>query len=114
MSVYVIAEAGVNHNGSLELAKKLVEAAKEAGADCVKFQTFKAENIVSKDAPKAKYQKNNTNSNETQYEMLKKLELTYEEFVVLEAYCRSKNIDFMSTAFDLESIDFLESLKLER
>ena len=81
MSVFIIAEAGVNHNGSLDLAKKLVDVAVEAGADAVKFQTFKAENLVSKEAKKAKYQIENTGSNETQYEMLKKLELEFDEFV---------------------------------
>lgn len=110
LSVYIIAEAGVNHNGSLELAKKLVDAAKEAGADCVKFQTFISKNIVSKNAVKADYQKQHTQAEETQYNMLKKLELSFEEFVELNDYCKSKDIEFMSTAFDFDSIDFLQSL----
>lgn len=110
MSVYIIAEAGVNHNGSLALAEKLVDAAKDAGADCVKFQTFIAENIVSKNAMKADYQKQQTLPEETQHDMLKKLELSFDEFRQLKDYCKSKNIEFMSTAFDSESIDFLNSL----
>lgn len=114
MSVFIIAEAGVNHNGSLELAKKLVDAAKEAGADCVKFQTFVSKNIVSKKAIKAEYQKQQTDSKETQYEMLKRLELSFDDFVDLKAYCKSKNIEFMSTAFDLDSIDFLEGLGMDK
>ena len=110
LSVYIIAEAGVNHNGSLGLAKKLVDAAKEAGADCVKFQTFISKNIVSKNAVKAEYQKQHTQSEETQYDMLKKLELSFGEFVELSEYCKSKDIGFMSTAFDFDSIDFLHSI----
>jgi N,N'-diacetyllegionaminate synthase len=110
MSVFIIAEAGVNHNGSLEIAKQLVDAAKAAGADCVKFQTFVAGNIVSKNAQKAEYQKKETGSEESQYDMLKKLELSFEEFKDLHAYCKRQKIEFMSTAFDFDSIDFLESL----
>ena len=113
MSVFIIAEAGVNHNGSLELAKKLVDVAVEAGADAVKFQTFKAKNLVSKEAKKAKYQVENTGSNESQYEMLKKLELGFDEFVELKEYCDEKGIMFLSTPFDFESIEFLDSLGLE-
>ena len=112
MSVFIIAEAGVNHNGSLELAKKLVDAAKEVGADCVKFQTFISNNIVSKSAEKAEYQKQHTGVAESQQDMLKKLELSFEDFVELNQYCKSKNIEFMSTAFDFESIDFLDSLEM--
>jgi len=110
MSVFIIAEAGVNHNGSLDLAKKLVDAAKFAGADCVKFQTFISKNIVSKSAMKAEYQKQQTQPDETQYDMLKKLELSFDEFVELNEYCICKDIVFMSTAFDFDSIDFLDSL----
>ena len=110
MSVFIIAEAGVNHNGSLELAKRLVDAAKNAGADCVKFQTFVSKNIVSKNAMKAEYQKKQTKAEESQHDMLKKLELSFDEFVELNEYCKSKDIKFMSTAFDFDSIDFLESL----
>ena len=113
LSVFVIAEAGVNHNGSLELAKKLVDAAKEAGADCVKFQTFISKNIVSKNAVKAEYQKQQTQAEESQHDMLKKLELSFDEFLELNEYCKSKDIEFMSTAFDFDSIDFLNSLKMD-
>jgi len=113
MSVFIIAEAGVNHNGSLELAKKLVDIAVEAGADAVKFQTFKAENLVSKEAKKAKYQVKNTGSDESQYEMLKRLELGFDEFVELKRYCDKKGIMFLSTPFDFESIKFLDELGLE-
>jgi len=111
--VLIIAEAGVNHNGSIELAKKLVDAAAEAGVDFVKFQSFKAENLVSKDAKKAVYQqKNMADSDDSQYTMLKKLELSPEQHIELISYCNVKGIKFFSTAFDLESIDFLASLKL--
>lgn len=111
--VLIIAEAGVNHNGSIELAKKLVDAAVEAGVDYVKFQSFKAENLVSKDAKKAEYQqKNMADSDDSQFTMLKKLELSPEQHLELISYCAKKGIKFFSTAFDLESIDFLASLKL--
>ncbi|MBF4695134.1 N-acetylneuraminate synthase [Fusibacter ferrireducens] len=113
MSVFIIAEAGVNHNGSLDLAKKLVDKAKEAGADCVKFQTFISKNIVSKNAVKAEYQKKQTEAEESQHDMLKKLELSFDEFVALNAYCKSKEIEFMSTAFDFDSVDFLDSLGMD-
>jgi len=113
MSVFIIAEAGVNHNGSLDLAKKLVDVAVEAGADAVKFQTFKAKNLVSREAKKAKYQIKNTGSDESQYEMLKKLELGFDEFVELKRYCDEKGIMFLSTPFDFESIKFLDELGLE-
>src|SRR5699024_4949966 len=112
MSVFIIAEAGVNHNGSLDLAKELVVAAKDSGADCVKFQTFKAGNLVSKSAKKADYQTENTGSNESQYDMLKKLELTQDEFIELKEFCDQIGIEFMSTAFDLESIDFLNDIDM--
>lgn len=114
MNVYIIAEAGVNHNGSLELAKKLVDSAKDSGADCIKFQTFIAKNIASKNAYKAEYQKQQINSDESQLEMLSKLELTFNEFVELKEYCNSKKIEFLSTAFDFESIDFLKSLNMKK
>lgn len=110
MSVYIIAEAGVNHNGSIELAKKLVDAAKDSGANCVKFQTFVSKNLVSKYAEKADYQKMQTSIEESQHDMLKRLELSFDEFVSLNAYCISRDIEFMSTAFDFDSIDFLYKL----
>ena len=111
--VLIIAEAGVNHNGSIELAKKLVDAAALAGVDYVKFQSFKAENLVSKDAKKAEYQQiNMADGDDSQFTMLKKLELSPEQHIELIAYCNEKGIKFFSTAFDLESIDFLASLKL--
>lgn len=107
---FIIAEAGVNHNGSLELAKQLVDKAVYAGVDCIKFQTFNSINLVSKNAQKADYQKKTTNANESQLEMLKKLELSKEQFVELRDYCQNKHIMFLSTPFDLESIDFLASI----
>lgn len=110
LRVFVIAEAGVNHNGSLDLAKKLVDAASDAGADCVKFQTFITKNIATKSAAKADYQKMQTDADESQYDMLNKLELPFDAFVELNTYCISKNIKFMSTAFDFTSIDFLANL----
>ena len=110
--VFVIAEAGVNHNGSFDNAKKLVLAAKEAGADAVKFQTFKTENLVTVDAEKAEYQEENTEEG-TQFDMLKKLELSYQEFKDLKDYCDNVGIKFLSTAFDLESVDFLDQLGMD-
>lgn len=110
MSVFVIAEAGVNHNGSLELAKQLVDVAKRAGADAVKFQTFKAKNLVSKTAQKAEYQQKTTGVDETQYQMIEKLELSETAHVELIAYCKQKNILFLSTPFDHESIDYLNGI----
>jgi len=111
--VYIIAEAGVNHNGSLIEAKKLIKAAKNAGADAVKFQTFKAESLILEDTKKAEYQRRNS-SNESQYEMLKKLELSYSDFVILKKYAEDKKIDFLSSAFDLEALEFLISLNLSK
>lgn len=107
MSVFIIAEAGVNHNGSLEMASKLVDVAVAAGADAVKFQTFKAENLVSRTAPKAEYQRKTTDPGETQFEMIKKLELDEDSHSVLLNYCKKSNIQFLSTPFDHESIDLL-------
>lgn len=107
--VFIIAEAGVNHNGNIKIAKKLIDAAVEAGADAVKFQTFKAENLVTKDAPKADYQKETTGAGK-QYEMLKKLELSFEEHVILKDYCDKKGIMFLSTPFDFESVDLLDKI----
>lgn len=110
---YIIAEAGVNHNGSLRLAKKLVDKAVWAGADCVKFQTFNSKKLVSKNAPKADYQKKTTGNTENQLDMLKKLELTPKQFINLKDYCQKKGIAFLSTPFDLESINFLASIGLK-
>lgn len=111
--VFIIAEAGVNHNGNLENAKKLVDAAVAAGVDAVKFQTFKAEKLVSKSAEKADYQKKTTDQAESQFEMLKKLELTEEMHGQLLAYCKEKGILFLSTPFDIESVDYLVGLGME-
>ena len=111
MGVYIIAEAGVNHNGSFELACRLVDAAKAAGADCVKFQTFRAGNLVSRDAQKAEYQKQTTGES-SQREMLQKLELSFDEFLALKAYCDRVGISFLSTPFDFESIAFLSSVDM--
>ena len=111
--VFIIAEAGVNHNGSLELAKKLIDVAVVAGADAVKFQTFKAENLVSKNAQKADYQKQTTNSEESQFDMIKKLELNVQTHKILMDYCKEKNIMFLSTPFDHNSIELLNDLGLE-
>ena len=111
--VFIIAEAGVNHNGSIELAKKMIDAAKESCVDAVKFQTFKAERVVSKKAEKAQYQKDATNESESQLEMLKKLELDVEAHKELIAYCEKKSIMFLSTPFDHDSIDMLHDLGLE-
>lgn len=110
--VYIIAEAGVNHNGKLDLALQLVDIAKESGADAIKFQTFKANKLASKEADKAEYQKETTDSNESQVDMLKKLELSYDEFRQVKEYCIEKKIEFISTPFDLESADFLNELNV--
>ena len=113
MSVFIIAEAGVNHNGSVDLAKQLIDVAVEAGVDAVKFQTFKAENLVSKNAPKAEYQKQTTDKQESQFDMIKKLELDVDTHKELMQYCDKKNIMFLSTPFDHDSIDMLNELGLE-
>lgn len=110
MRTLIIAEAGVNHNGSLELAKKLALTAKNCGADIVKFQTAKLTSLVSRHAQMADYQKENIGMEMSQRDMLKKLLLTYDEFTELAAYCREINVCFLSTPFDVESIDFLEEL----
>ena len=112
MSVLIIAEAGVNHNGSMILAKKLVDIAAEAGADFVKFQTFKAETLVTQSAEKAEYQKGLTSDDETQYEMIKKLVLDKDAHEELIAYCKTKDIQFLSTAFDRDSIDLLDKFNI--
>lgn len=109
----IIAEAGVNHNGSIELAKQLIDRAVEAGADYIKFQTFTASKLVTKTAQQADYQQKNIGGGEeSQYQMLKKLELSPEEHMILMDYCSKKGIKFLSTAFDFDSIDFLDSLHL--
>jgi N,N'-diacetyllegionaminate synthase len=107
----IIAEAGVNHNGSIELAKQLIDVASEAGCDYIKFQTFKTELVISENARKAEYQlKNAEDKSETQFEMAKKLELTFDDFKNLKYYCLKKNIGFLSTGFDPLSLDFLLEL----
>jgi N-acetylneuraminate synthase len=114
--VLIIAEAGVNHNGDIELAKKMIDAAYEAKADIVKFQTFKADKLVSRNAKMAEYQIKNINSDSSdnsQYKMLKKLELDEEDHIILMNYCKSKGIEFLSTSFDDESIDLLRKLKIK-
>ena len=113
MKTFIIAEAGVNHNGNIEIAKKLIDVAVESKVDAVKFQTFKAEKLVSKMAQKAEYQKNNTNVGETQLEMLKKLELDVYSHIELMDYCRNKKIKFLSTPFDLDSIEILNGLGMD-
>lgn len=110
----IIAEAGVNHNGSLEIAKKLVDEAFESGADIIKFQTFISENVISRFADKAEYQKINDPNSENQLEMVKKLELSFYDFLKLEEYCMVKGIEFMSTPFDFESIEFLNTIGMKR
>lgn len=111
--VTIIAEAGVNHNGDLSLAKKMVDAAKSAGADYIKFQTFQPEKLVSKFAGKAEYQKKNTGEDETQLQMLRKLALTKEDFVEIKKYCDEVDMKFISTPFDLGSIEFLEKFDMD-
>jgi sialic acid synthase SpsE len=111
VSVFIIAEAGVNHNGDINVAKKLIDAAVYAGADAVKFQTWQTELIVTKNSQQAEYQKKNTGVEESQFEMLKKLELSYDDFVELKVYCDSKNIQFLSTADEEESADFLNTIQ---
>lgn len=110
--VFIIAEAGVNHNGSIELAKKLIDAAVEAEVDAVKFQTFISQNVISKYAEKADYQKSTTGNEESQLEMVKKLELSFDNFIELKQYCEKKGIMFLSTPFDMTSMEFLETLKM--
>lgn len=111
--VIIIAEAGVNHNGDIILAKKLIDAAAEAGVDYVKFQTFKAEKLVSKNARKAEYQSKNINDgDDSQFNMLKKLELSHNDHIELMNYCTTKKIIFFSTAFDVEGVEYLDGLGL--
>lgn len=110
---FIIAEAGVNHNGQIKLAYKLIDAAKNAGADAIKFQTFNADTLVTNNAGKAEYQKISGSKDETQYEMIKKLELSNASHLKLIKYCKKKKIIFLSSAFDLLSIDLLNKLGLE-
>jgi len=114
VSTFIIAEAGVNHNGSIALAKKLIEAAKAVGADAVKFQTFRAESMVSSKAEKAEYQKRTTASVESQFEMVKKLELSESDHRQLIAHCRQVGITFLSSPFDEESAEMLDRLGIEQ
>lgn len=113
MAIKIIAEAGVNHNGSVKLAKQMIEEAAKAGADYIKFQTFKPEKLVSKYAQKADYQKKMTGSQESQLQMLEKLALSYDDFVELKKYCEQIGIGFLSTPFDEDSIRFLDSLDMD-
>lgn len=114
MSVLIIAEAGVNHNGDLELAKKLIDGAASAGADLVKFQTFSAERLATRNAPKADYQRGTTDKSQSQYEMLKTLELNPEMHEALMAHCQTCGIGFLSTGFDIQSNNYLASLGQQR
>lgn len=111
--IFIIAEAGVNHNGSVELAKKMIDAVAQIGVDAVKFQTFKADRIISEFASKANYQLKTTDINESQLDMVKKLELSIQAHETLIEYCRQKNVLFLSSPFDLESIDLLNNIGLE-
>ncbi len=111
--VYIIAEAGVNHNGRLDLALELVKKAKECGADCVKFQTFKAAQIVTPEAPKANYQLQVTDPGESQFDMLKKLELQTEDWQKIMAYCQEMDIQFLSTPYNKEDADLLADLSVD-
>jgi N,N'-diacetyllegionaminate synthase len=113
VSTFIIAEAGVNHNGSIDLACQLIDVASQAGANAIKFQTFKAENLVLRDTQKADYQKQSKILDESQFEMIKKLELGVEDHKKLIKYCKKKGIVFLSSPFDNESIELLNKLKLE-
>lgn len=111
--IFIIAEAGVNHNGSLKIARKMVDEAVKAGADAVKFQTFKAENVISVFAPKAEYQKRTTGKSGSQLDMARRYELGHEDHKYLINYCGKRKIKFLSSPFDLESIDLLDNLGLK-
>lgn len=111
---YLIAEIGVNHNGNMTLAKEMIDAAITSGADAVKFQTFKAETLVTKGTPKVRYQEATTTPDETHYQMIEKLELKEEQHVLLKDYCDENSIDFISTPYDPASVDFLESLGVQQ
>jgi N,N'-diacetyllegionaminate synthase len=112
--VYIIAEAGVNHNGSVNQAKKMIVAAAQAGVDAVKFQTFRAETMVTRAAAKAGYQEQTTGTSESQYQMLKKLELSDSDFYELKACCEAQQVEFLSTPFDLTTIDVLADIGMKR
>ena len=113
MGVYIIAEIGVNHNGDLQTAFELIKSAKDLGANCVKFQTYKTENLVSKTSPKASYQLKLTDNKESQFEMLKKLELSDESFYEIRQYCNELKVDFLSTPYNFEDVDFLDSIGVD-
>lgn len=113
MSVYIIAEAGVNHNGDIQLAKKMITIAKESGVNAIKFQTYQAEKLVTAQSDKAAYQQKATGEAESQLEMLKKIQLSRREFIELKNFCNLKGIEFLSTPFDLESIDFLNYINMK-
>jgi N,N'-diacetyllegionaminate synthase len=108
--IFIIAEIGVNHNGDINLAKKLIDVSKDANANAVKFQTFDTDKLVQKNAPKAEYQKINTDDNTSQYDMIKKLELSKDDFIELKKYAESKDIMFISTPFDIESVNLLDEI----
>lgn len=114
MSVFIIAEVGVNHNGSLEIAKELVDIAVDCGVDAVKFQTFKTSALVTRQAQQAEYQTHNTGKQESQFDMLQRLELSEADHYELLAYCQQRQIEFMSTPFDLQSVQFLNGLGIQR
>ena len=114
MTVLIVAEAGVNHNGDLETSLRLVDAASRCGADLVKFQTFTADQLVTPDAAKAEYQKVMTSSTETQFEMLRKLELSYNDHVAIIDRCQERGVGFLSTGFDIDNVDMLVELGMER
>lgn len=111
---YIIAEIGCNHNGSLDIATKLIDKAVESGVDCVKFQTFKADALISKHAEKAEYQKKTTDATESQLDMTRKLEMPYEHHQFLIDYCKNQKVDFISAPFDFGSIDFLAQLNVDK
>jgi len=110
MSCYIIAEIGVNHAGSVNLAKEMIISAKKSGADAVKFQTFTAEKLVSSDTPKVKYQESTTDKDESHYQMIKSLEFSYDDHIPVFEYCKSLGVDFISTPYDIESAKFLVSI----
>lgn len=114
MPIYIIAEIGINHNGDMDIARRMIDAAGEAGCDAVKFQTFRTEKLVTGTAEKAAYQIENTGGDESQFEMLKRLEFSPEQFKELKAYCGQVGIEFLSTPFDEESVDLLEDLNIAR